>query len=232
MQGIQILIVEDDVEINNLVAEAVSREGGKAVQAFDGKQALERFDPAAIKLVILDVMMPRLDGMEVLRKIREQSTVHVIMLSAKSEETDRIIGLGIGADDYMTKPFSVAELAARIKAHLRRSMYYDGDRQQHRNMCHGELTLDPDNYTVTKRGEAVLLTPKEFELLKLFMMNPGRVFTKAQLFYQVWENDYLGDDNTVMVHIRRLRSKIEDCGEHPVYIQTVWGIGYKLGDAI
>lgn len=230
MENVSILIVEDDIEINNLITEAVAREGCKPVQAFDGKQALQRFDPELIKLVVLDIMLPYMDGMEVLRRIRECSTVHVIILSAKSEETDRIIGLGIGADDYMTKPFSVSELTARIKAHLRRSIYYDRDKQTHSIVKHGELNLDLDNYTVMKKGEAIPLTPKEFELLKLFFLNPGRVFTKAQIFNQVWDEDYLGDDNTVMVHIRRLRNKIEDNPDQPGYIQTVWGIGYKLGD--
>ncbi len=230
MQKSRVLVVEDELEINNLIKDALSKEGLEVMQAFDGKEAMDCFNPCEISLVILDVMLPYIDGMEVLRRIRESSTVHVIILSAKGSESDRIIGLGVGADDYMTKPFSVAELTARVKAHLRRCMYYDGEKTENEIIRLGDIALDLGNYKLIKRDEHIELTSKEFEILKLFFSNPNRVFTKAQIFNNVWNDDYMHDDNTVMVHIRRLRNKIEDNPDEPKFIQTVWGIGYKLGE--
>ncbi|OCA96396.1 response regulator transcription factor [Clostridium beijerinckii] len=224
-----ILVVEDDEEINNLISEALIKENYNIIQAFDGKQAIEKYNKE-YQLVILDLMLPYLDGIEVLRRIRELSTVPVIILSAKDEETDRIIGLSMGADDYMIKPFSVRELVARAKAQLRRYVDYNSIETKDTILRHNDLKLDILNYKVLKNEQELSLRPKEFELLKLFMSNPSRVFTKAQLFNSVWDNEYLNDNNTVMVHIKRLRNKIEDNPNEPKYIQTVWGIGYKLGE--
>lgn len=224
-----ILVVEDDEEINNLISEALTKENYNIIQAFDGKQAIEKYNKD-YQLVILDLMLPYLDGIEVLRRIRDLSTVPVIILSAKDEETDRIIGLSMGADDYMVKPFSVRELVARAKAQLRRYVDYNNIETKDTILRHNDLKLDTLNYKVLKNEQELSLRPKEFELLKLFMSNPSRVFTKAQLFNSVWDNEYLNDDNTVMVHIKRLRNKIEDNPNAPKYIQTVWGIGYKLGE--
>lgn len=224
-----ILIVEDDKEINNLIYEALKKENYNIIQAFDGKEATEKYNEN-IQLVILDLMLPFIDGIEVLRIIREKSNLPVIILSAKEEETDRIIGLSMGADDYMVKPFSVRELTARVKAQLRRYINYNEKKEENSVLQYNDLRLDALNYKVYKSEEEINLTKKEFELLKLFLSNPNRVFTKANIFNSVWENEYLNDDNTVMVHIKRLRNKIESNPNSPKYIVTVWGIGYKLGE--
>jgi DNA-binding response OmpR family regulator len=225
----KILVIEDDEEINDLIYNTLKNENYNMVQAFDGKDALEKYNNT-FQLIILDLMLPYVDGIEVLRKIREKSTVPIIILSAKDEETDRVIGLSMGADDYMIKPFSTRELAARVKAQLRRCTYYNRTNTKNSTLQCEELKLDISNHTVFKKDKKLNLTPKEFELLKFFLKNPDRVFTKAQIFNGVWENDYLHDDNTVMVHIKRLRNKIEDDPNTPKYIVTVWGIGYKLGE--
>jgi len=224
-----ILVVEDDEEINNLISNALQKENYNIIQAYDGKQAIEKYSDN-FQLIILDLMLPYIDGIEVLRKIREKSTVPIIILSAKDEETDRVIGLSIGADDYMVKPFSLRELMARVKAQLRRYINYNISEEQNSILQHNELKLDILNYKAFKNEEELSLTKKEFELLKLFLSNPNRVFTKAQIFSSVWENEYLNDDNTVMVHIKRLRNKIESNPNEPNNIVTVWGIGYKLGE--
>ncbi len=229
MEKPNILVVEDDAEINNLITEALIKESYNIIQAFDGKQAIEKYNKD-YQLVILDLMLPYFDGIEVLRRIRDLSTVPVIILSAKDEETDRIIGLSMGADDYMVKPFSVRELVARAKAQLRRYVDYNSVETKDNILRYNDLKLDTLNYKVLKNEQELSLRPKEFELLKLFMSNPSRVFTKVQLFNSIWDNEYLNDDNTVMVHIKRLRNKIEDNSNEPKYIQTVWGIGYKLGE--
>ena len=224
-----ILVVEDDKEINNLISDALTKESYSITQVFDGRQAVEKYNDN-FQLIILDLMLPYVDGIEVLRTIREKSNLPVIILSAKEEETDRIIGLGMGADDYMVKPFSVRELAARVKAQLRRYINYNGKKEENYILQYDEMKLDTLNYKIYKLDEEVNLTKKEFEILKLFLSNPNRVFTKAQIFNNVWENEYLNDDNTVMVHIKRLRNKIENNPNEPKYIVTVWGIGYKLGE--
>ena len=229
MESPNILIVEDDQEINDLICDALKKENYNVVQALDGRQALEKYNNT-FQLVILDLMLPYIDGIEVLRKLREKSTLPVIILSAKDEEADKVIGLSMGADDYMVKPFFVRELAARVKAQLRRYVDYNSSEVQNSVLQHDELKLDSLNYKIFKNDEELSLTKKEFELLKLFLSNPNRVFTKAQIFNSVWENEYLNDDNTVMVHIKRLRNKIEDNPNSPKYIVTVWGIGYKLGE--
>lgn len=224
-----ILIVEDDKEINNLIYEALKKENYNIVQSFDGKEAIEKYNEN-VQLVILDLMLPFIDGIEVLRIIREKSNLPVIILSAKEEETDRIIGLSMGADDYMVKPFSVRELTARVKAQLRRYINYNEKKEENSVLQYNDLKLDTLNYKAYKAEDEISLTKKEFELLKLFLSNPNRVFTKANIFNSVWENEYLNDDNTVMVHIKRLRNKIESNPNAPKYIVTVWGIGYKLGE--
>lgn len=230
MGSYNILIVEDDDEINDLICDALNKENYNIIQAFDGRQAIEMFNDN-IKLIILDLMIPYIDGIEVLRRIREKSTLPVIIISAKDDECDRVIGLNMGADDYMIKPFSVRELTARVKAQLRRYVDYSNNENKNSILQHDELKLEVLNYKAFKGDKELNLRPKEFEILKLFLSNPNRVFTKAQIFNNVWENQYLNyDNNTVMVHIKRLRNKIEDNPNEPKYIQTVWGIGYKLGE--
>ncbi|MFL0249485.1 response regulator transcription factor [Clostridium neuense] len=232
MKTTKILIVEDDEAINTMISKALSKEGFDIEEAFDGEEALNIWtNNSDFKLIILDLMLPKIDGMEVMRRIREKSTIPILILSAKTEESDRIIGLGLGADDYLVKPFSVAELTARVKAQLRRFMYYDSNDNNEKASIleHGNLKLNLENYTLIKNDEVINLRPKEFEILKLLFKNPSKVFTKAQIFNSVWGQEYMGDDNTVMVHIKRLRNKIEDDNATPKYIETVWGIGYRLG---
>lgn len=228
MKKSKILIIEDDKEINNLIFHTLKKEGYDIVQFFDGKEAVEKYNNS-FNLVILDLMLPYVDGIEVLRQIRTVNNAPVIILSAKDEETDRIIGLGMGADDYMVKPFSTRELVARVKAQLRRYVYYNEDKHNSL-LTYDKLKLDTSNYKVFKENKELNLTPIEFELLKFFLESPDRVFTKAQIFNNVWKNEYVNDDNTVMVHIKRLRNKVEDNPNDPKYIVTVWGIGYKLGE--
>lgn len=228
LEKLKILIVEDDEEINNLIFHTLKKEGYDIVQFFDGREAVEKYNNS-FNLVILDLMLPYIDGIEVLRQIRTVNNAPVIILSAKDEETDRIIGLGMGADDYIVKPFSTRELVARVKAQLRRYVYYNEDKHNSL-LTYEKLKLDTSNYKVFKENKELNLTPIEFELLKFFLENPDRVFTKAQIFNNVWKNEYVNDDNTVMVHIKRLRNKIEDNPNDPKYIITVWGIGYKLGE--
>ncbi|MBU3100078.1 MULTISPECIES: response regulator transcription factor [Clostridium] len=230
MEDIKILIVEDDKDISNMIKRALIKEGYGVSCAFDGQEAFNVWGKENFKLFILDIMLPKIDGIEVMRRIRMKSMVPILMVSAKAEESDRIIGLGLGADDYLVKPFAIAELIARVKALLRRYMYYSSRDDIMGNIIeYGEIKFDLDNYTAIKKDKTINLRAKEYELLKLFFKNPNKVFTKSQIFSSVWREEYLGDDNTVMVHIRRLRNKIEDNPDKPKYIETVWGIGYRLG---
>jgi len=173
-------------------------------------------------------MMPKLDGLEVVRIIREKSAVPILMMSAKDTDVDKAVGLGLGADDYICKPFSMIELAARVKAGIRRSTKYSTTETTEKMIQIGDLTIDPINFTVEKNGNPLKLTLKEFEILKLFVKNQNRVFTKAQIYTLVWNEEYYGDDNVINVHMRRLREKIESDPSNPEYIKTLWGIGYKL----
>lgn len=230
MNDIKILLVEDDEAINEMIKESLIKEGYNVTNVFDGEQALKSLEIEEFNLVILDIMLPRIDGIEVMRRVRLKSMIPILIVSAKSEESDRVIGLGLGADDYLVKPFSIAELIARVKAQLRRYMYYSSNNDVNNNVIeYGDITFDLDNYTVMKRSETINLRAKEYEILKLFFQNPNKVFTKAQIFSSVWGEEFMGDDNTVMVHIRRVRNKIEDNPDEPKLIETVWGIGYRLG---
>lgn len=231
METYRILLVEDDTEISEMLKNYLSTENYDVICAFDGQEACEKFDEEEFNLVLLDLMIPKISGMGVMEHIRRKSFLPIIILSAKDTESDKTLGLGLGADDYITKPFSVVEVLARIKAALRRTMHYDSAPAQEPAVLQaGELTMNLTDYTVTKRGETVELTAKEFEILKILMQNPKKVYTKEQLYSLVWKDAYLGDENAVNVHISRLRNKIEDDSRKPVYILTVWGIGYKLGN--
>jgi len=230
MNDIKVLIIEDDEAINDMVKKSLIKEGYKVISAFDGEKALKSLEIEEFNLIVLDIMLPKIDGIEVMRRIRLKSMVPILIVSAKAEENDRIIGLGLGADDYLVKPFSIAELIARVKAQLRRYMYYSSSNDIDNSIIeYGDISFDLDNYTVMKGNETINLRAKEYEILKLFLKNPNKVFTKAQIFNSVWGEEYMGDDNTVMVHIRRVRNKIEDNPDEPKYIETVWGIGYRLG---
>lgn len=228
MNNIKILVVEDDIEINRLVSEQLSREGYTTVSVFNGADALLKLSTASYQMVILDIMMPKVDGYEVLQQIRMSGNTPVLILSAKCLETDKIIGLGLGADDYMTKPFGMGELTARVKAQLRRYLKFSTESDTTHLIKHLNIEMNTNTFEVKIGNGLISLTAKEFQILKLFMLNPKKVFTKSQLFKSIWGEDYLNDDNTVMVHIRRLREKIEADPSNPKYIQTVWGIGYKL----
>jgi DNA-binding response OmpR family regulator len=198
--------------------------------ASTGEEALKFLENRSYDLAILDVMMPNIDGLEVCRRVRNQTNIPILMLTAKDQEIDKVVGLSLGADDYITKPFSINELIARVKAHLRRfRVLGSADPHNEAEIIHfGDLTLNLNQYTLTRNKLEITLTAKEFELLKFLARHPQQVYTKAQLFRHVWDSEYIEDDNTIMVHISRLRNKIEEDSANPVFIQTVWGIGYKF----
>lgn len=229
----KILLVEDDQEICEMLTVFLESENFEVVASNNGREACREFDGQSFDLVLLDLMIPGIGGMDVLQHIRRRSVVPVIILSAKASETDKTLGLGLGADDYITKPFSLAEALARIRANLRRTMQYDAGPGQEREpeiLKAGGLVMDSVNYTLTKEGVKIELTAKEFAILQLLMKNPRKVYTKEQIYSLVWKDAYLGDENAVNVHISRLRNKLERDPRNPEYVVTVWGIGYKLGD--
>ncbi|MGF9989356.1 response regulator transcription factor [Bacillus mycoides] len=223
-----ILLVEDDISIQEMVETYLVKEGFQVTIASDGEEGVNAFLKGSFDLIILDIMMPKLDGLEVVRIIREKSAVPILMMSAKDTDVDKAVGLGLGADDYICKPFSMIELAARVKAGIRRSTKYSAVELKDEAIQIGDLIIDPINFTVEKKGRQLKLTLKEFEILKLFVKNQNRVFTKAQIYTLVWNEEYYGDDNVINVHMRRLREKIESDPSNPEYIKTLWGIGYKL----
>ena len=226
----KILLVEDDKEISEMLIDFLQMEGFEVQSSFDGEQAVKTFLNGSYDLVILDLMLPKISGLEVMKRIRKESVVPIIILSAKDTESDKIFGLGLGADDYITKPFSLTEVLARVKANLRRTTQYSsGGETTSACLGLGDLEMNLESHTVHKNGLAVDLTAKEYEILRLLLSNPKKVYTKAQLYSFIWQDDYLGDENAVNVHISRLRTKIEDDPRKPQYILTVWGIGYKLG---
>ena len=227
----KILLVEDDIEISNMLKNFLITENFEVYTATDGETACEKFFTDTYNLVLLDLMIPRLNGMEVMRRIREKNTVPIIIISAKDTDSDKTLGLGLGADDYITKPFSITEVLARIKANIRRSTQYSGTVVKIPEiLTHGNLKMNLSDFSVTVDGKKVELTAKEFEILKLLLQNPRRVYTKEKLYSLVWKDTYLGDENAVNVHISRLRNKIEKIPKNPQHIITVWGIGYKLGE--
>lgn len=230
MKDIRILIADDDKEIRNLLKIYLERELYMVDTAINGEEALHLFNQNNYNLVILDLMMPKIDGIEVCKKLRDKTNIPILMLTAKDHEVDKILGLSIGADDYITKPFSIHEVIARVKALMRRFLVLGSNNtaQEKTTLSFKGLTINLNTYTVHTNKEEISLTGKELELLKFFTSNPGQVFTKTQLFRNVWDDNYIEDDNTVMVHIRKLRKKIEVDPSNPKFIQTVWGIGYKF----
>jgi len=226
---LNVLIAEDEKHIRDLLQLQLEQEEYCVFAAKDGIEALDIIKNKDIDLAILDVMMPRLDGFNLLRKIRETSNLPVIFLTARGDDMDKILGLGIGADDYLVKPFSMAELLARVSAQLRRSLEYSFQKSQ--GFCrieYGSICLDKDACCVYIDHEIVEMNAKEFLLLKYMMENPERVFTKKQLYKEVWDEDAYYDDNTIMVHISHIRNKIETDSKNPKYIKTIRGIGYKF----
>ena len=223
-----ILVLEDDFAINQLLSTQLKNEGYKVIQAFDGEEAIEVFNNQ-IDLALLDIMVPKKDGVAVLQHIRKISVIPVIFLTAKGEETDKLIALGLGADDYVTKPFSVMEVMYRVKAQLRRHFTYNKKEVvDHEELVHDDLRINLKTFTLLKAGRPVELSVKEFELLAYFIQHPGQVFTKHQLYEQVWGDTYYGDDNTIMVHISKLREKIGDTTKNSKYIKTIKGLGYRM----
>lgn len=230
MEDIRVLIADDEKEIRDLLKKYLERELYIVDIAVDGEEALHLFEQNKYNLIILDLMMPKVDGIEVCRRLRNKTNIPILMLTAKDQEVDKILGLSIGADDYITKPFSVNEVIARIKALMRRFLVLgsNASTQEQTLLTFKGLTIDVNKYTVNINDAEISLTGKELELLKFFASNPEQVFTKTQLFRNVWNSNYIEDDNTVMVHIRKLRKKIETDPSNPKFIQTVWGIGYKF----
>ena len=229
----KILLIEDDTEISEMLTSYLTTENYEVICAVDGQEACNQFDTSTFSLVLLDLMIPKISGMDVMQYIRKNSVVPVIIVSAKDTEADKTLGLGLGADDYITKPFSVVEVLARIKANIRRTTQYDNSSvTAPAILAAGDLIMNLSEYSVTKKGKNIELTAKEFDILKLLLQNPKKVYTKEQIYSLVWNDAYLGDENAVNVHISRLRNKIEDDNRNPRYILTVWGIGYKLGDTL
>lgn len=227
----KLLLVEDDMEISQMLKDYLITENYEVICASDGEEACENFDHDSYSLVLLDLMIPKISGMEVMQHIRQSSMVPIIIVSAKDTDADKTLGLGLGADDYITKPFSVTEVLARIKANIRRSTQYSKPAElKNETLVIRDLVMDLTDYTVTKKNVKVDLTAKEYEILKLLLQNPKKVYTKEQIYSLIWNDAYLGDENAVNVHISRLGNKIEDNPRTPKYVITVWGIGYKLGD--
>ncbi|MEC1614197.1 response regulator transcription factor [Bacillus mojavensis] len=225
------MLVEDDHSISEMVNHYLTKEGFDIVHAFDGEEGIRRFQEQAYDLILLDIMLPELNGMDVLKIIREKSKIPVLMISAKDGDVDKALGLGFGADDYIAKPFSMIELTARVKAAIRRATQYSSSEPaEHQVIRVHQLTIDIDNVSVLKNGEPLQLTSTEWQLLTLFASNPKKVFTKEQIYRSVWNEEYFGDQNIINVHMRRLREKIEDEPSSPQYIKTLWGIGYKWGE--
>ena len=230
MMARTLLIVEDEDRLRNLLRGYLEREGFRIVQARDGVQALSLARSEQPDLIILDLMLPGIDGLEVCRRLRTFSDAYVLMLTAKAEEMDRVVGLEIGADDYLTKPFSPRELVARVRAMFRRPRHAD-DEPAPLLVQSGPLTIDVARHEALLAGEPLKLTNLEYALLSVLASAPGRVFTRAQLLERVWGNDYFGDDHVIDVHIANLRKKLGDDPTRPTFIMTVRGIGYRFGDA-
>jgi two-component system, OmpR family, response regulator RegX3 len=234
----RILLVDDEHSVQTLLTYPLRKDGFEVVSAHDGREALDRFAEQRFDLVVLDIMLPKLDGIEVCRRMRSRSQVPIIMLTAKDDEIDKVVGLELGADDYVTKPYSSRELVARIRAVLRRrgSSSSSSDEPRPENdedddlLVAGPVRMDVERHTVRVRGDLVPLPLKEFELLELLLRNAGRVLTRGQLIDRIWGSDYVGDTKTLDVHVKRVRAKIEDDPANPTLLVTVRGLGYKLDD--
>ena len=225
-----ILVCDDDKEIVEAIEIYLSQEGYHILKAYDGMEAIKILESEEVNLLILDVMMPRLDGIRTTLKIREKNSIPIIILSAKSEDADKILGLNVGADDYVTKPFSPLELVARVKSQLRRYTQLGGTVQKDEDKVYevGGLRMNDDLKEVTVDGEPVKLTPIEYNILRLLMKNQGRVFSINQIYESIWNEEAIGADNTGAVHIRHIREKIEINPKDPRYLKVVWGVGYKI----
>ena len=229
MAQYHILVVDDDKEIVDSISIFLQNDGYYVIKAYDGMEAMERLNDNEVHLILLDVMMPKMDGIKALLKIREKRKIPVILVSAKSEDTDKIIGLNMGADDYITKPYNPLELLARVKSQLRRYTTLGNMDQKNGNVIQvGSLRLDTDKKELTVDEDAIKLTPIEYKIVELFMNNLGRVFSIDEIYEKVWNEPSFNADNVVAVHIRRIREKIEINPKEPKYLKVVWGIGYKI----
>lgn len=227
----KVLVVDDEPSIVKLVQFNLEKEGFAVEVASDGPSALEKVEGGLFDLIVLDLMLPQMDGLEVCKEIRKKNShLPILMLTAKNEEFDKVLGLELGADDYMTKPFSPRELVARVKAILRRmgALREQGIQEDRKYLRVGELEMDTEGYEVRKNGDPVELTPKEFELLIHLASHRGKVLSRDQLLNAVWDYDYIGDTRIVDVHVSHLREKVEEDSRNPIYIKTVRGIGYKF----
>lgn len=226
----KILVCDDDREIVEAITIYLEKEGYSVIAAYNGKEALDTLRREQVQLIILDIMMPEMDGIEALLRLREYSAIPVILLSAKSEDADKINGLNVGADDYITKPFNPLELLARVKSQLRRYTQLGSMQESDRDsiLTNGGITLNKESMAVTVDGEVKKFTPTEFRILKLFMENIGTVFSSAQIYERIWDEDAYATDNIVSVHIRRIREKIEIDPKNPDYIKVIWGVGYRM----
>ncbi len=224
----RILLVEDESSLAETMRYALEREGFAVDVARDGRIALDRFHEAQPDLVILDLMLPAVSGLDVCRRIRESSTVPIIMVTAKDSEADKVSGLELGADDYVTKPFSVRELVSRVRAHLRRSQMSATTKANGSLLTGGPVKMDVDRHEVLIDGSSVAFPPKEFELLETFLRSPGRLLTRELLIQRIWGDDYVGDTKTLDVHVKRVRQKIERDPHDPRWLLTVRGLGYKF----
>lgn len=223
-----ILVCDDEREIVDALEIYLVNEGYRVFKAYDGMEALDILDKEPIHLVLMDIMMPRMDGMRALMKIREERNIPVIMLSAKSEDYDKITGLNLGADDYVTKPFNPLELMARVRSQLRRYTNLGSMEQEKNRYRSGGLEVDDEQKQVLVDGESVELTPTEYGILLLLIRHPGKVFSMEQIYEKVWKEPAYNPENTVAVHIRRIREKIEINPRDPKYLKVVWGVGYKI----
>lgn len=223
-----ILVCDDEKDIVSALRIYLTAEGYQVVEANTGREALEALEREEIHLVLLDIMMPEMDGLTAMSKLREQYNIPVILLTAKSEDTDKILGLNVGADDYVTKPFNPVEVLARVRSQLRRYFQLGGGSIRPAQICIGGIVLDDAAKTVTVDGEPLSLTPTEYDILHLLMQNAGTVFAPREIYRRVWREDPYGVENTVAVHIRHLREKIEINPAEPRYLKVVWGKGYKM----
>lgn len=227
-----ILICDDEKDIVNALKIYLSDPNYRLFEAFTGKEAVEIIQKEDIHLLLLDIMMPEMDGISAMAKIREFSNLPIILLTAKSEDTDKVLGLNVGADDYITKPFNPIELLARVRSQLRRYLQLGGGNIKPESYIIGGIELNDKTKMVLVDGEEISLTPKEYEILKLFMENPGRVYSPKEIYRQVWKDAPFGTDNTVAVHIRHLREKIEINPAEPRYLKVVFGQGYKMEEGV
>lgn len=224
-----ILVCDDDKNIVDAIEIYLTQEGYRVVKAYDGEEAIEKLQKEDIQLLIIDVMMPKLDGIRATLEIRKFSTIPIIVLSAKSEDVDKILGLNVGADDYVTKPFNPLELIARVRSNVRRYTMLGSEAKTNQNICTiGGLTINDETKEVTVDGENVKLTPIEYNILFFLAKNAGKVFSIEQIYEKIWNEEAVGADNTVTVHIRHIREKIEINPKEPRYLKVVWGIGYKV----